>query len=875
AVVAQLETQVDGMGDFEMAIACHGPMNTARVERRAVVEGQAYEAYTFGARASLPTRYGLAIHGIAVDGRLAMSDLPTRALEPGEKVSLGFPADAVVMIDGGSFRAFAGGAGVEKWTKDLADAELAQPIGAQVAAAPGGSASVSTAAATTTTPTGWTTGAKKLLYIRVNTSDLPGDPIPLTTAQANMTEIAQYYSDVSQTLTSIATTFVPVTLKLPSPATTYQAANNYQQLRLDALAAARAYDTANGATGKYNPDKYDLDIVMHPRIVFPSDYLGIGLVGARGIWINGSTAAATPKHELGHNYGVQHANGWQPTDLTTPIGAGTHAEYADMFDVMGVPSNGGHFNAWFKSYLLWLPTASVQKVTTSGTYRLYRHDAAKSGGVRALTLGQTADRAYWIDVRRQFTANFSQMNGINLRWAMIPSTSTTMSLTGSRLLDMTPASTSGFSDAALQVGQKFVDAALGITITPTAKGGTAPNEYVDVKIDFGATGANRNPVVSVAVSPLAPTARNAVTFTATASDPDGNPLTFRWDFDGVTDTAATKNTVTRTWLKAGSYTAKCTVSDGLGGIATQTVAVTVTDSLANQTLTKGTNADYYYGVASSAAKVVTVGLSGMTASSVNGLTWTSARVASGTPTLYGVASGNGIFVAVGARSATTPPGAAVEVSTDGTTWTKTDPAIAEKLLSVTFGSGMFVAVGDAGRILTSADGKTWTAITSAATKAFRAVAFGSGQFVAVGEAGTIFTSSNGTTWTNATVTTSASLGAVAFGNGVFVASGQFETWTAPDAKTWTKTLQGASFSTSTTGGPGTLTWTGSVFVSGSAAGTIYFSTDGKTWGSYANATAATVAFQAVGAFGGNAVVTGWDGAAGWFMRTGGTTQTAK
>jgi len=59
---------------------------------------------------------------------------------------------------------------------------------------------------------------------------------------------------------------------------------------------------------------------------------------------------------------------------------------------------------------------------------------------------------------------------------------------------------------------------------------------------------------------------------------------------------------------------------------------------------------------------------------------------------------------------------------------------------VTYGNGMFVAVGNAGKLLTSPDGVTWTARDSGTGQPLFGVAYGHGTFVAVGYNGTIIQS---------------------------------------------------------------------------------------------------------------------------------------
>jgi PKD repeat protein len=85
---------------------------------------------------------------------------------------------------------------------------------------------------------------------------------------------------------------------------------------------------------------------------------------------------------------------------------------------------------------------------------------------------------------------------------------------------------------------------------------------------------NRAPVSTIQASPLTGNAPLTVNFNGFgSSDPDGDPLTYLWDF-GNGDTATTA-TASRTFLRAGSYPVKLTVADPLNfkGEATTTVVV--------------------------------------------------------------------------------------------------------------------------------------------------------------------------------------------------------------------------------------------------------------------------------------------------------------
>jgi PKD domain len=98
-------------------------------------------------------------------------------------------------------------------------------------------------------------------------------------------------------------------------------------------------------------------------------------------------------------------------------------------------------------------------------------------------------------------------------------------------------------------------------------GGAAAGTIVALK----ARGGNNPPVVS-SVSVSAPTAllgaNSTVTFTAQASDPNNDSLSYNWDFgDGGTGTGAS---VTHTYGTTGTFTVKVTVSDGKESASNQT-----------------------------------------------------------------------------------------------------------------------------------------------------------------------------------------------------------------------------------------------------------------------------------------------------------------
>ncbi|MBJ6725533.1 Ig-like domain-containing protein [Geomesophilobacter sediminis] len=174
------------------------------------------------------------------------------------------------------------------------------------------------------------------------------------------------------------------------------------------------------------------------------------------------------------------------------------------------------------------------------------------------------------------------------------------------------------------------------------------------------------------------------------------------------------------------------------------------------------------GIGCSPTLCVAVGPNGALFTSANGADWTSRDSAAPNAILTAVARSNNLFVAVGNGAIVTSPdgitwtrradipiyltgvvwsgtqfvavGNGIYISSDGITWTQTDPSWAH---SVTWTGSQFVAVGGNWLnwvILVSPDGVTWSSQTFAATSLLNDVTWGNGILVGVGSNGTVITS---------------------------------------------------------------------------------------------------------------------------------------
>ncbi len=493
SVDALLETRVAGRGDYEILMAVQ-PLGSRRPEariNRVSFEGRSFDAYVYGRRSRQTSQEGASLHGIALDGRMAVHESPLRVLEPGEVVDQGIAAGpcpasgvalAAVPAQASANRGEATLVEVDGRQCQLASAELIDVLEADLIAAedqPGPSVPAVMAGETVLPlePTSWTTGAKSLLVIRVDFPDKTGDPVAYQTALDLMNNsVSPYFDASSYGAASIVTTVTNRTYRMPQTAQAYATGDLTDQLHRDATAAAGADYAVSG---------YD-----HVMVVFANlggitnsewTWAGLGSVGGGKTWINGWFNFRVTSHELGHNFGLFHANLWQVADGNPASPAGTSTEYGDPFDVMGGGSTAAsnHFNPWFKNLLGWLPDAAVRPVTQSGTYRVTRFDTKAAPLDRSLALNVFCDgeRTYWIGFRQSITNNTSLYNGAYVVWGFGSSEA-------SQLLDMTTPG-SRAQDAGLSVGASFVDTKHGVTIRPLARGGNAPEEYLDVEIILG------------------------------------------------------------------------------------------------------------------------------------------------------------------------------------------------------------------------------------------------------------------------------------------------------------------------------------------------------------------------------------------------------
>ena len=504
-ILAELETFVAGTGDLHVIAAeAAGGAPRPGLERIVALGGKSYRAFTYGRRLGQTSKEGVPLHGISLGYLLALHDSPGRELtgdelnQPAARVidvpARGASAQPVAVQIGESVYRFPSRQQMQAALGRLAEDEnilgpdsnrtLENAIFAADEPAPTPTPS--------TTPRPWTHGLKRVLLIRVDFRDIPGVPIdnarkPLTRERGLRlinTTASGFLEEVSRGKTSLTGV---VTRVLRMPRTGYHYAMTpigSSELLDDARAAARA--------AGYRVPTFDRVIVAFSNITPPEEnhfpYAALGSIAGRFIWLNAYFGPAVVEHELGHTYGLNHANGWVTSDGSV-TGPGTSQEYMDRFDTMGysAPIRGSdhrkHFNPWFQRLLGWLDKTEVQIVTETSTHRVYAFDQAGVSGIQALRVPKDAERSYWISYRTKFDDDPNMSNGAYIVMGY-PLNGPTRP---SDLLDMTPTDSADGIDVALQVGQTLHDPVAGVSFTTVRKGGVAPYQFLDIRVTVAPT----------------------------------------------------------------------------------------------------------------------------------------------------------------------------------------------------------------------------------------------------------------------------------------------------------------------------------------------------------------------------------------------------
>lgn len=532
-IIELLEFSVSDAGEFERVVSCYTggfvrPIGAPDEECFVKMDEKRYRAFTYGRRAELQTKDRISVHGISIDDVMAVSPDPV--------LRKGLLAESF-----GKQRQFASEEELDSYiAMTLADEDTLGPAVVR--------GSESLIAEST-----WTEGNKRILYLRVRFADQDPayEPVSLATAQSDQDDVAEHYRIASYGKLNVITVF-PDVITLAENKSGY-VGQGLGKMMDEARDAAIILGQSKGLDWDYR--NYDFYTIISDGGI--GGYAGIAQVGGRkSHHQKGYTSLRTSGHEFGHNLGLSHAYYNYTSDLSprgsTPSNGAGLIEYGHRFSLMSAQNGSDmsnpalpHFTAHEKWSLDWVTDSDIVDITTgdqSGTYRLYQNDHQDVTGLRAIRIPSGGLYSkYWLSYRtawRQPNRNSDNdflLNGILFNWSGSGGGTST-------LLDMTPYSDEGSKgsgstardnsdkwDAPLIIGRTYTDSESNVSVTPIARGGTGPNEYIDVHIHL-ATGTE----VSLLTENDACTA--TVPDSQTATGTDWTALDFddsAWPFSGL------------------------------------------------------------------------------------------------------------------------------------------------------------------------------------------------------------------------------------------------------------------------------------------------------------------------------------------------------
>ena len=109
----------------------------------------------------------------------------------------------------------------------------------------------------------------------------------------------------------------------------------------------------------------------------------------------------------------------------------------------------------------------------------------------------------------------------------------------------------------------------------------------------------------------------------------------------------------------------------------------------------------------------------------------------------------------------------------------------DTLHDIAFGNGLFIAVGDQGRISKSIDGTEWFSDISTGNLDLYTIIYAQNRFVIVGEFGLVLSSEDGIHWTEQVVGDN-NISHIVYGNDQFLLSNGMNWYLSDDAETWEK-----------------------------------------------------------------------------------------
>lgn len=579
-IVALLEKPVSARGDFNVYFGKPQPGVTLPADFEPVMryfetaEGESYKARVYESRIPQTTQRDVVFRGVAIDRELAVHESPVRELEIGERISpesevveqCPVSGQSTVVEEGKAAPITAETPAVEVAGRIIrlcngTHARVLDESYRQASGGPGGAHSIPDNFPGTSAEA---IGNFRALYIRVTYPDQLRAPNTESEAYGYMRDVTRYFLDNSFGKMSTTTTVTPLVV-LPHTKAWYVA----KDAEVDGLGLVHSHARAEARRLGYDSNIFTVTIV---RVNSGPRLDGISWGGGDSVWLSWDGMDVI-NHEAGHSIGRGHANFWD-TNGQSAIGDGVNDEYGNGFDVMG-GGNGfsAHYNTIAKRALAWLPDGAIHQPTQNGIFRIHAYDqpVLEEGKRYAIRIAKDSGRFYHVEYHKAYGEEHSSANALKnsalliWHWAALGN--------NGHLIDTTPGTSGGKNDGGIEVGRTFSDFESGLHFTVVGKNPTTP-ESLDIAVQRGPFAGNDPPTVSLNASATNVASNASITFTAAASDADGDALSYHWDCgDGYF--SENSSVFTRVFTTPRQYTIHCSVSDMKGGLTRRQVVVSV------------------------------------------------------------------------------------------------------------------------------------------------------------------------------------------------------------------------------------------------------------------------------------------------------------
>jgi hypothetical protein len=508
-----LEERVSGEGDLFVVrgIGNPGEKTVVPTITQATFEDRTFLAYTYGDRTLTPTFNDISIHGIALDGKLAVLDSPVRRLEAGETAAETsevcivtndvpvVPKDPVTAGTNGEPPApekttmLVGTHGYELCCPFCAEdletrlerlerqALSAQSSVQAIAADSDEPRSLSSSGVNGSAdypgkpPWSLTHGTNTMIMMRVDFPDHTGNRFTEAELRGNIDGsggVDFMVNRFSYGASRVASPTITPVLRMPHDMAYYNNGPYWGDILNDARNAAFAQG--------YNPDAFSCRVIIHDVVLKDANAAGWG--GGGAIWCNNNIDKRLLIHEYGHVFWLPHANSWQASDGNPLSPDRWHVEYGDDSDPMGNAwgtSPSSDFNAYYKNLLGWVPDSAVVPVTHSGTYRINQFDGWGDWS-KPVVLKITRDND--LDLWVMFRGDAVPQGSYNTGAYIIAANGERFG--DSHVLDFNNTN-DGTTNAPLAQGQTWTDPASGISITTAGRMMTDWPHHMYVKVDLG------------------------------------------------------------------------------------------------------------------------------------------------------------------------------------------------------------------------------------------------------------------------------------------------------------------------------------------------------------------------------------------------------